>query len=121
MPYKLRDPGVVLRHEGPATMLDGGGAEVLEVTFEGVGLTPDNRYRVYVADDSGLIEQWDVYGDRDDPRPSLQVPWRDWQPYGGVLLSGNRGERRITGIAVFDELPPGTFDAPEPFPGGSPG
>ena len=53
MPYKLRDPGVTLKHVGPGEMVDGRAAEVLELTFDGVGRTPENKYRVYVAADSG--------------------------------------------------------------------
>jgi hypothetical protein len=116
MPYKLLDPGVILRDLGPAEMLDGRGAEVLELTFEDVGLTPRNRFLVYVAVDSGLIEQWDVFGDRDDAEPRFRLPWHDWKPYGSILLSGDRGERQITGIAVLDEVPEGTFEGPEALP-----
>jgi hypothetical protein len=118
MPYKLLDPGVILRHAGRGEMLDGRPAERLELTFEGVGLTPRNRFLVYVAEDSGLVEQWDVYGDRDDDEPRFRLPWHDWQPYGPILLSGDRGERQLTGIAVHEALPEGAFDGPEALPAG---
>ncbi|MEZ5331564.1 MAG: hypothetical protein R2991_05830 [Thermoanaerobaculia bacterium] len=51
MPYKLEDPGVTLHYLGERPMLDGRPAEVLELTFEGVGRTPQNKYHVYVAEE----------------------------------------------------------------------
>jgi hypothetical protein len=85
---------------------------VLELTFQGVGLTPNNKYHVYVAEESGLIEQWDVFGNRSDPEPRFSMPWRDWKPYGPILLSGDRGARKITEIAVLEAMPPGAMDEP---------
>ncbi len=115
MPYKLRDPGVTLRHVGVEAMADGRPAEVLELTFAEVGRTPENKYRAYVAADSGLIEQWDFYSQATDEAPRFQTPWHDWRPHGGILLSGDRGERRISGIAVLDEVPSGAFTSPQPL------
>jgi hypothetical protein len=114
MPYKLRDPGVTLASLGEATMLDGRPAEVLELTFSDVGRTPENKYRVYVAADSGLVEQWDFYGTAEDAEPRFQVPWRDWQRHGRILLSADRGERAHTGVAVLDEVPAELLTSPEP-------
>src|SRR4029434_5552416 len=42
MPYKLLDPGVTLRDKGPGELPDGRPAHVLELTFDHVGLTPQN-------------------------------------------------------------------------------
>ena len=114
MPYKLTDPGVTLRYVGTATMTDGRDAEVLELTFRDVGLTPQNKYRVYVAADSGLVEQWDFYGTADQPEPNFSTPWHDWKRYGEILLSGNRGERHLTDIEVLNDVPEETFESPEP-------
>ena len=114
MPYKLRDPGVTLKHVGAGTMVDGRAAEVLELTFAGVGRTPENKYRVYVAADSGLVEQWDFYAQAADEEPRFQVPWHDWRPHGGILLSADRGERRHDGVAVLDEVPAGALSSPDP-------
>ena len=114
MPYKLRDPGVTLRHLGPGTMVDERAAEVLELTFEGVGRTPENKYRVYIAADSGLVEQWDFYADAADEEPRFQIPWHDWKPHAGILLSANRGRGSHTGVAVLDEVPTEAFTSPDP-------
>ncbi len=115
MPYKLKDTGVTLKHVGPGAMADGRSAEVLELTFEDVGDTPENKYRVYVADDTGLVEQWDFYRDAADEEPAFTTPWHDWQPHGAILLSDNRGENGHTEVAVFGELPDSVFDDPSPI------
>ncbi|HXV77842.1 MAG TPA: hypothetical protein VD788_16145 [Candidatus Polarisedimenticolaceae bacterium] len=114
MPYKLKDSGVTLSWLGERQMLDGRPADVLQLVFAGVGVTPENKYDVYVARDSGLVEQWDFYADRADDEPRFQTPWHDWRPRGAIMLSGDRGQRQITEIAVYEELPPSVFDSPEP-------
>lgn len=114
MPYKLKDSGVTLRSMGRGAMQDGGGARILQLTFEEVGRTPENKYLVYVADDSGLVEQWDYYQSASDAEPRFQIPWGNWQSYGSILLSDDRGESGHTDVAVFDELPSSVFSSPEP-------
>ncbi len=114
MPYKLRDPGVTLRYLGEGWTAEGHAAEILELTFTDVGETPENKYLVYVGNDGGLIEQWDYYEKASDPEPALSTPWRNWRSYGSILLSDDRGERRHTGLAVFDELPPAILASPDP-------
>ena len=113
MPYKLKDSGVTLSYVGPGEMVDGRGAEVLELTFKEVGRTPENRYQVYVATDSGLVEQWDFYRNATDEEPGFQIPWADWRRFGEILLSDNRGENGHTDVAVFEELPSSIFSSPE--------
>ncbi len=95
MPYKLKDTGVTLRYLGDGEMVDGRPADVLQLTFEEVGRTPDNKYRVYVARDTGLVEQWDFYREAANEEPDFQVPWADWEPYGDILLSANRGRGSV--------------------------
>lgn len=114
MPYKLKDSGVTLGYLGEGEMDDGRPAEVLQLTFKGVGRTPDNKYRVWVARDTGLVEQWAYYRNFDDPEPGFTGPWRNWRQYGRILLSDNRGDREHTDLAVFDELPMSVFTSPEP-------
>lgn len=50
IPFKLKDPGIVLHHRGPSTFR-GKSVDVLEATFEpGVGMTND-RYTYYIDPD----------------------------------------------------------------------
>ena len=114
MPFKLKDSGVALKYLGEAAMLDGRQAEVLQLTFEAVGKTPENKYHVYVATDSGLVEQWDYYANAADEEPRFSSPWHNWQRYGQILLSDNRGESGHTDIAVLEALPPEVLTSPEP-------
>ncbi len=116
-PYKLKDTGVTLRYAGEGTTEAGGRAEVLEMTFKSVGRTPQNRYRIYVGAESGLVEQWDYYEDRSDAEPAFRSPWRNWKFYGRILLSDDRGEirdrpARLTDIAVLDEIPAAVLSSP---------
>lgn len=114
MPYKLKDTGVTLKFLGEKTMQDGRAAKTLQLTFKGVGRTPENKYYVYVAHDSGLVEQWDFFDSADKTEPRFQNPWHNWQTFGNILLSDNRGESGHTDIAVFSELPAEVLDDPRP-------
>jgi hypothetical protein len=128
MPYKLKDTGVTLRSVGRGEMQDGRAADVLELTFTDVGDSPQNKYHVWVAADSGLVEQWAYFSDAADAEPGFVCPWHDWKQYGRIMLSGDRGRimlsgdrgelngrpARLTDIAVFDELPESVFTSPDP-------
>lgn len=114
MPYKLKDSGVALKSLGDRPLLDGRPAQVLELTFQEVGRTPDNRYEVYVARDSGLVEQWDFFTTATDETPRFQVPWRNWRRHGSILLSNDRGRGQHTDIGVYDSMPASVFTSPEP-------
>ena len=114
MPYKLKDSGVTLRYLGERQMQDGRNAATLQLTFEAVGRTPENKYMVYVAQDSGLVEQWDFYSTAEDDEPRFQNPWHNWQRHGEILLSDNRGDGGHTDIAVFSDLPPTVLTDPAP-------
>lgn len=113
MPYKLLDPGVNLRLVGEDLMADDREADVLEMTFEGVGVTPDNRYLIYVARDSGLVEQWSYFSSRDESEPGFTLPWENWTSFGNILLSTGRGSGENWDIHVYDELPEALYGDPD--------
>ena len=118
MPYKLQDPGATLNALGEKMMEDGRPAEVVQLTFTDVGNTPQNKYHVYIAKDTQLVEQWDYFSKADDAEPQFKIPWKDWKRHGRIMLSGDRsapGGRagKLTDIAVFDELPESVFTSPE--------
>ena len=114
MPYKLKDSGVTLKYVGEGDMEDGRPAEILQLTFEEVGRTPENKYEVFVAQDSGLVEQWNFYASAEDDEPRFKIPWHNWQRYGAILLSHDRGRGKHTDLAVHAELPESVFTNPEP-------
>ena len=119
MPYKLKDTGVTLRDLGEGQTQEGQAADVLELTFKDVGVTPRNKYHVWVARESGLIEQWAYFEDRDNPEPKFTGPWKGWARCGRIMLCGDHGElggqhMELTGIAVLDEVPASAFERPDP-------
>ena len=109
MPFKLKDSGVTLKSMGVDTMQGGIDADVLELTFREVGVTPDNRYLVYVDKENRLVSQWDFYTTYQDTVPRFSTPWAEYEEHGSILLSGNRGRGSLTDIAVLEELPASVF------------
>ena len=110
MPYKLLDPGVTLRHTGERELEDGRLADVLDLTFgEGVGYTPENRYEVFVARDSGLVEQWSFFAEADAPEPQFTMPWAAWRKFGHIWLATDHGQQKDWDIAVHAVLPRSVF------------
>lgn len=58
MPWKWLDPGVHLKYLGEKSL----GAkkfDVVELSFDHVGLTPGDHYRAYVSPESHLMEHWE--------------------------------------------------------------
>ncbi len=114
MPYKLKDSGVTLTQVGPGELEDGRSGEVLQLTFHDVGRTPENKYHVWIAEDTGLVEQWAFFADAADEEARFITPWADWKRHGDILLSADRGENGHTGVAVLEELPEGVLTDPAP-------
>lgn len=114
MPYKLKDSGVTLKYLGQDTTQAGKMAEVLQLTFKDVGNTPNNKYQVYVDPDTYLVTQWEFFPNASDASPRFVNPWNDYKKYGTILLSGNRGQRSITDIAVLESVPEDAFESLEP-------
>ena len=115
MPYKLKDSGVTLKYLGPGQTENGLAADVLELTFKEVGVTPQNKYHVYIDQKEKLVTQWDFYPTADTPEPRFKIPWANWQVYGNIWLSDDRGERGHSDVAVYDELPQSIFTSPDPI------
>ncbi|GJM32656.1 MAG: hypothetical protein DHS20C18_16570 [Saprospiraceae bacterium] len=114
MPFKLKDTGVTLKYAGQDTTQMGKIAEVLELTFDSVGDTPENKYRVYVDPESKLVIQWDFYRNAGDEKPGFSTPWGEYQKYGNIMLSGDRGERDLTDIAVYTKVAETAFTSFDP-------
>lgn len=120
MPFKLKDSGVTLRHLRTDS-LETGMADVLELTFSEVGVTPDNKYEVWVDQETHLVCQWAYFGKYDDPEPVITTPWDDYQTYGNILLGGGRGvserdgeevRREMGNITVADSVDEAVFMSP---------
>jgi hypothetical protein len=105
LPYKLKDSGVTLKYLGEGETSDGRAAEKLQLTFQEVGVTPENKYVVYVDKESNLVSQWDFYTKFDDKEPRFSNPWAEYKSYEGLMISSSRGgERGMGDIAVGESL-----------------
>jgi hypothetical protein len=114
VPFKLRDPGVRLalqgeRREGGRTF------DLLGLSFDRVGLTPGDRYTLWVDRATRRIDRWEMLLEGREPPPSVAA-WEGWVQVGGVWFSTRRtlGSRAIElrDIAVGASAPAGAFDAP---------
>ena len=110
--FKLKDSGTTLTavDDVPADPLAGRPSYVIDLTFEGVGESPQNRYRLYVDRGTYRINTWQFFRNADDSEPAMQTPWQGVQPYNGLLLSGDRGGRyQLSEISVPRSLPESLF------------
>lgn len=105
LPFKLKDSGVTLKYLEETNTSDGTLADKLELTFEGVGVTPENKYHIYVDKSSKLVTQWDFFSNYEDEKPRFSNPWNEYKEYDGLMLSSGRGgERKMTDIAVGENV-----------------
>jgi hypothetical protein len=112
MPFKLHDPGTRVKHA--RVQQDEGGGEtydVLELSFaSGVGLTPHDRYWLYVNQRTHLIDRWEFILTGQKPPPSGST-WESWTSIGPIQLSlarrfaGKPAMLRFENVAV-----PATMD-----------
>lgn len=92
MPWKLQDPGVNLSYIKTEKLDSGNLADVLQLTFNDVGVTPENKYYVYVDQTDNLIKQWAFFPNFNDEKPRFTMPWDNYQKAGNILLSYNRSK-----------------------------
>lgn len=109
MPFKLKDSGVTLKYLGEEKTQDEKVTDVLQMTFKGVGNTPDNKYKIWVDKQTHLVAQWAYFAKFTDEKPGFIRPWGDYQQHGKILLASDRGDRDITDIMVFTGLPGEVF------------
>lgn len=112
LPFMLRNKGVILKYIGEGEVNDSP-VDILEVTFDHVGPTPDALYHLHIDKKSRLLVQWDYYMDVGDEHPRFKLPWLNYKKYGKILLSADRGKKQHTGLGVFDELPVSILTSPE--------
>ncbi len=108
-PFKLKDSGVALQYIGSSESPEGVPSEVIDMTFEAVGLTPQNRYRLYLNADNYRVNYWEFFRDAADEQPAMATPYRGYDRYGSILLSGDRGKYRLSDIEVLEEVPDRAF------------
>lgn len=109
-PFKFKDPGVSLTYHGQDTTLSGKDAEVISLTFEQVGFTPQNKYNAYIDPKTHMILQWDYYQNASDSAASFSNEWSDYKKYDNIYLSSGRGERSLNDIKVAQEWDKTVFE-----------
>jgi hypothetical protein len=83
---------------------------VLELTFNAVGVTPENKYNVYVNPSSKLVVQWDFFKKYSDEKPGFSTPWSDYRGLGNIMLALSRGEgRSMLPMGVYKSMPDSVF------------
>jgi hypothetical protein len=88
MPYKMKDPGVILSYAGEEKT--GGEAwDKVRLTFDNVGLTPKDKYWAYVNRRTGFVERWDFVLKGED-KPPASFSWKNWKAYGQIRLADDR-------------------------------
>jgi hypothetical protein len=122
MPYKMRDPGVVLAYDGEQTA-GGDTWDKLLLTFNNVGLTPKDKYWVFVNRKTHMVDRWDfILKGGEGPPSSFQ--WKDWKSYGGIKLAPERVNTKdgtriyFPVLEVPANVPDKVFTSPEPVTGG---
>ena len=112
MPFKLRDPGVVLRHEGEETA-DGVTYDIVHVSFDGPDMRAD-QFWVYVNQETHLMDKWRF---RLEQGAEGAFWWRNWERYGPLLVSTLRENDagvtiRMQEIVVTNTMPDEVFTTP---------
>jgi hypothetical protein len=88
MPYKMRDDGVTLGYAGLEAKQTGTWDKVL-LTFESVGLTPKDKYWVFVNRKTDLVDRWEYVLKGEDAAPT-PWEWSGWKEYGDIMLADDR-------------------------------
>ena len=117
MPYKMKDPGVTLALDGEEKTAAGTWDKV-RLTFENVGLTPNDKYWAFVNRSTHLVDRWDFIL-KGGPGPAATYEWKGWQKHGKVMLANDRVNpkdgRRIhfPVLTVLESVPDAVFTSPE--------
>ncbi|MEO1516172.1 MAG: hypothetical protein AAFV95_14200 [Bacteroidota bacterium] len=111
MPYKLKDSGVALKYARTDTTQNGRSADVLDLTFEAVGVTPENRYEVFIDKEGGLVSQWSFYTNAADTVARFTTPWEGYDEYEGILLASGRGGYQLSDVLVRPSMPDAAFES----------
>ena len=113
MPYKLKDTGVTLKYIREDTTQSGALSDVIQLTFENTGLTPQNIYEIWIDADSKLVTQWRYYQDSSAVEPYFTLEWTGYKKYGDIMLSSGRGEYSLENIKTPSSVPDEIFEDPE--------
>lgn len=113
MPFKLRDPGVTLQHDGQVAV-DDITYDVLHLSFEQLN-SVGNEFWVYVNPTTHLVDRWKyLLGGRNEG----EFLWTGWERHGPLMVSTLRETVdgtvaiRMTDITISNDLPDTLFTSP---------
>lgn len=119
MPFKMNDSGVSTTYMGQLNSPLNELSDVIQMTFAPTaGVTPDNKYLVYLNPETHLVSAWSYFQSQKDEVPRFTMPWLEYKNYNGVLISADRGERKLSPVHVYSKLSKKiytTFDKPKIF------
>ena len=121
-PTKLFDPGVTRTAVPDSSTAT---TEVIQLTFRGVGLTPGDRYWLYLDRATGRLDRWAYHLENwEDNRPPSIASWADYEdlstPAGPARLATRHAIEGAPVAILTDELampaevPDGLFSDPRP-------
>lgn len=93
-PLKLRDAGVNLADKGTQE-IDGRTYRLLELSFANVGLTPGDRYVLYIDPATSLVARWDYMP---NPEKKISATWEGYRSFNGLMLAT---EHQMDGRRIF--------------------
>lgn len=118
-PLKLLDPGVQREFVADSSTSQ---YDVLTISFDSVGLTPGDRYWIYVDRETGLMTRWAYRLQHMDPdAPPNPHAWVDYEqldtPNGPVYLAERKVSRsgsslRTDNLSLPQEVPAERFSDP---------
>jgi len=109
MPFKIKDSGVTIKYMGEDTLV-GQRFNSLVLTFNEVGVTPQNKYKLYIDKKEKLVRHWAYYSNASQDTASFIRPWDNYQKYGNILLSGDRTDGGgPKNVKVDESLPDALF------------
>lgn len=121
MQFRLKEPGVRLRYEGeikagPVTY------DKILVTFDDSGLTPGDRYWLYINRDTSKVERWSyvLRGQGSSASPTAWQ-WVDWTEAKGLSYAMRKTQADgeidivIENVAIYDSLPETVFTSTAPL------
>lgn len=114
MPYKLLDDGVTLKYDGEEregdTVFD-----CVSLSFAGVGLTPGDRYKVFVNRRGHRVERWEYVLQGSQP-PPVRWSWEGWEEHAGLWFpTAHRKDATVVftrDVVATPAFPAGTFERP---------
>jgi hypothetical protein len=110
MPFKLKDTGLTIKYLGEDTLMNGSRCNVMQLTFNQVGDTPQNKYHIYVDLADNLVKQWAYYSEANQDSATFMRPWDNYNRYGKILLSADRSDGGgPKNVKVDETLPDNVF------------